>query len=224
MRNMNGFVAQTLVHTDRGSRPIGEIQVGDLVLSRVDDPKLSPPCGYKRVSQTLCFEEQPIIHFCWFRHDGKGGGEFGHVFGTPSTLVWSHPQGWLPMGRVPYTSAGGEQWWGRNLVMADGTAGERYEINSVYRTQKEPFAFLRSDEEGVFVDLSEAPHRFLGEHECQESWREDQDSDEWQIYTTRVCHLEVEEGHTFFVGMSGLLVHDAIRAAAEVPMNLIEVN
>ena len=224
MSNMDGFIAQTLVHTNDGMKPIGEIRAGDLVLSHAENPALSVTRGYKRVARTFCFEDQRIVHFCWYRHNGKGRGEFGHVFATPNPLVWSHPQGWLPIGRVPYTSDCGEQWFGRNLVMADGTAGERYEINSVYRTQREAVAFLRCDGEGGFVDLSSAPHRFLGQHEYDEPWREDQDSDEWQIYTARVCHLEVEEGHTFFVGVTGLLVHDVSLTSAKVPTSLIDVN
>ena len=55
---MNGFVAGTLVHTDRGLVPIQNIRIGDMVLSRhkIDDEKLA----YKRVTKISKTDDQPI--------------------------------------------------------------------------------------------------------------------------------------------------------------------
>lgn len=225
MRNTDGFVAGTLVYSKGGLIPIGEVQVGDLVLSHAEDPRKGTERDYKRVSRTFSFEDQQIMQFVWSQNDGRGGGAFDHAFSTPNPLVWSHPQGWVPIGRVPYTSAGGEEWFGRNLVMADGSVGERYEINSVYCTKRKEVAFVHCDgfASGNYVCLPLAPDKFLDEQEFElDEWREDQDSDEWLIHTTKVCHLEVEEWHTFFVGKTGLLVHDVSLSSATVPMNLID--
>lgn len=58
---MVGFVAGTLVHTERGLVPIQEIKVGDRVLSR-------PECGgkdvvteYKRVTRAFCSGKDTIV-------------------------------------------------------------------------------------------------------------------------------------------------------------------
>ncbi|XVJ68381.1 MAG: hypothetical protein HEQ39_01070 [Rhizobacter sp.] len=226
MEYEDGFVAGTLVHTNDGLKPIGDIEVGDFVLSHTEDPLKGTERGYKRVIRTVSFEDRQVLQFCWCRN--YGDGEFDHAFATPNPLVWSYPQGWLPIGKVPYTSSGSEEWFGRNLVMADGSVGERYEINGVYTTKNKNVAYVHCDGfgSGNYVDLSLSPHRFLKEDEESryESGREDQDSDDWLAYTTKVCHLEVEGWHTFFVGKTGLLVHDTALRLATVPTHLVDVD
>ena len=53
---------------------------------------------------------------------------------------------------------------------------------------------------------------------------EDQDSDDWLVYATKVYHLEVEGWHTFFVGKTGLLVHDTSTRLAPVPIHLVDID
>ena len=207
--------------------PISSIKVGDFVLSHSENPSARTERDYKRVNRTFSFEDQPILQFCWCRNFGDG--EFDHAFATANPLVWSYPQGWLPIGNVPYSSSGGEEWFGRNLLMADGSVGERYEINGVYVTQNKKVAYVHCDGfgSGNYVDLSSSPHRFLkNDEESQyESGREDQDSDDWLAYATRVYHIEVEGWHTFFVGKTGLLVHDSSqRPTTTVPLHLVDLD
>lgn len=221
MQNTDGFIAGTLIHTKDGIRPISEIKVGDWLLSHIEDPTQRTERDYKRVNRIFEFHNQRIVQFCWCRN--VGDGEFGHAFSTQNPLVWSHPQGWVPIGNVPYTSAGSEEWFGRNLVLADGSVGERYEINPVYTTNKWEIAYLEADGEPGYVNLALAPHQFLLDyvHEGDEC-REDQDSDEWSFYTSTVFHLEVEDWHTFFIGKTGLLVHDATRIGTPDPRGWID--
>ena len=58
----SGFVAGTLVHTDKGLVPIDQIKVGDMVLSRREsDPNAQNE--YKRVMNTFKSKETTIIYY-----------------------------------------------------------------------------------------------------------------------------------------------------------------
>ena len=228
MQNTDGFVVGTLIHTKSGTRPIEEIKVGDYVLSHYADPRLNATCDYKRVKRVARFRERPILQFVWHYPTEPINGAFDQLYATPNPLVWSHPQGWVAVARVPYTSAGGDDWYGRNLVLANGRVGERYEINSVYRTTNKNVAYVHCDgwASGKYINFSASPYAFLTEEEEREyeSGREDQDSDDWLTYSSDVCHLEIEDWHTFFVGRSGLLVHDACFNSANIPIHLADGN
>lgn len=50
--NNIGFVAGTLIHTDKGLVPIQELKVGDMVLSR-DEHNTDGELAYKRVLNTF---------------------------------------------------------------------------------------------------------------------------------------------------------------------------
>lgn len=50
--NNTGFVAGTLIHTDKGLVPIQELKVGDMVLSR-DEHNTDGELAYKRVLNTF---------------------------------------------------------------------------------------------------------------------------------------------------------------------------
>ena len=58
---MTGFVAGTLVHTDKGLVPIQEIKVGDMVLSRPEWGSKDAPTEYKYVSRVFCSGEDELI-------------------------------------------------------------------------------------------------------------------------------------------------------------------
>jgi hypothetical protein len=194
-------------------KPIREIQVGDWVLSRSEYPAHGGGNSYKRVTRVIRFESKVVVNFVWFRHDGNGKGEFGEIFLTPGSLVWSHPQGWMPVERVPYASSCPSEWFGRNLVMADDCVGEKYELNDLYRTDKPEMAFQTTEDwgGGMLVDLSESPHKWLDEETEYDyaNWGGDLANDTRDDYATTVYGLEVEDSHSFFVGKTGLWVHDA---------------
>lgn len=58
---MTGFVAGTLVHTEKGLVPIQEIKVGDMVLSRPEWGSKDAPTEYKYVSRVFCSGEDELI-------------------------------------------------------------------------------------------------------------------------------------------------------------------
>lgn len=62
MRQPNlGFVAGTLIHTDKGLVPIEQIKVGDMVLSRPENGDENTPTAYKRVTRTFKSPEKQRV-------------------------------------------------------------------------------------------------------------------------------------------------------------------
>ncbi|WOE40423.1 hypothetical protein [Acinetobacter chinensis] len=62
MKINSGFVAGTLVHTDKGLMPIKDIKVGDMVLS-LDQNNPDGELVYKPVMRTIVTENVPVF-FC----------------------------------------------------------------------------------------------------------------------------------------------------------------
>jgi hypothetical protein len=60
MKQEQGFVAGTLVHTDKGLVPIEQIKVGDMVLSKPESGQ--GELAYKPVVNTFEFEDKEV----WF--------------------------------------------------------------------------------------------------------------------------------------------------------------
>ncbi len=80
---MQGFVAGTLVHTDKGLVPIEQLQVGDMVLSKHESGQGEQ--AYKRVTKTFkSAEKKPIVKVTI---DGEKGQM--HLFCTPDHPFWS---------------------------------------------------------------------------------------------------------------------------------------
>lgn len=62
MRQPNlGFVAGTLIHTDKGLLPIEQLKVGDMVLSRLENGDENTPTAYKRVTRTFKLPEKQRV-------------------------------------------------------------------------------------------------------------------------------------------------------------------
>ncbi|MFV0680348.1 polymorphic toxin-type HINT domain-containing protein [Ottowia sp.] len=212
------FVAGTLVHTKEGLKPIEQIKVGDWVLSRPENPEQGTETGYKRVTKTFRFEDKEVVRFSWVRHSGDG--EFDGVYVTPNHPVWSYPHGWVAMGRMYMVGRGipgtiplsNEEWFGRDLVLADGSQAERYDVYHLYRTDRPGVAFLADEEDGwglgSLLDFSTTPP-LVGEEMPYnyEQWG-DSGNGTRENYTTMVYNFEVEDWHTYFVGKTGLWVHN----------------
>jgi hypothetical protein len=67
--NNTGFVAGTLVHTDKGLVPIQDIEVGDMVLSRPEWGDKNVPTEYKRVSRAFCSGKSAIYRVVYIDND-----------------------------------------------------------------------------------------------------------------------------------------------------------
>lgn len=89
---MTGFVAGTLVHTDKGLISIDQLNVGDMVLSRSEnDP--NAPNEYKRVLNTFESKEKIYIYYVSWQppysmDDGEEGNRVRYVFCSHDHLFW----------------------------------------------------------------------------------------------------------------------------------------
>jgi hypothetical protein len=81
----DGFVAGTLVHTDKGLVPIDKLKIGDMVLSR---PENNPdaPNEYKRVLSTFKSAEKKRITYVNYLFVDDWGGKNLILYRRPSLL------------------------------------------------------------------------------------------------------------------------------------------
>lgn len=106
----SGFVAGTLVHTDKGLVPIQNLKVGDLVLSG-DKNNLNGELAYKKVLQTLVFDKKEMIVRVAYHQEKKLAGnrktyniEKYYLYCTKRHPFWvttTYSNGW----DAPYTKS-----------------------------------------------------------------------------------------------------------------------
>lgn len=217
------FVAGTLVHTKEGLKPIEQIQVGDWVLSRPENPEQGTVTGYKRVTKTFRFEDKEVVRFSWSLTYESYSEDFEHVYVTPNHPVWCNPHGWVAMGRLTdidkrrpgAIKRGDEAWWqgGWNkgeLILANGSPGAMHDVFDLYRTDRPEIAFHEEDGWGLgtLVNFAQVPPVFGEDLPYDyEKWA-DPVNEARERYTTTVYNIEVEDWHTYFVGKMGLWVHN----------------
>ncbi|WP_379544673.1 hypothetical protein [Psychrobacter sp. R86515] len=122
-KNVPGFVAGTLVHTDKGLVPIQDIKVGDLILSKPVLSKSEDGSGdidYKPVLSTFKSpNKKSIFKVEYFNETADARGEKGsnYIFCTSNHTFWVTRQPddtegeWLSAERLPagyLTSAHGD--------------------------------------------------------------------------------------------------------------------
>lgn len=104
--NMGGFATGTLVHTQRGLRPIEEIRVGDWVLARSLD--VYGDVEYKRVTHVEVREKTALnlFHYRSENFEGANAEQFGGIkehdmlLVAYSHLVWSGASSWREIGEL----------------------------------------------------------------------------------------------------------------------------
>ena len=218
MNKNSGFVAGTLVHTDKGLVPIQDIKVGDLVLSMsVNDTNV--PKAYKRVIQTSVMENQ----FVWaielsgkIKHSDEFKEEF--LFTSPYHQFWTFTN----VSR-DFIDANSGKWasvldleMGSPLLRYDREFAGSFDIRRLYQTTEPDKAFYMvfpSYDAGIFLDVKAyknnqllVPNYFEDESLEVVNWDENEDpiADE---YIDTIYNLEVEDFHTYFVGELGVWVH-----------------
>lgn len=224
-----GFIAGTLVHTQDGLKPIEQIQVGDWVLSRPENPEDGTETAYKRVVNTFRFEDKPIARFSWkIRPEDDPTGEKYEdrtaerewVWATPNHPVWFQGHGWMAIDSLhepskdhKTTMEDAEEWEGPVLRMADGRAGHIGVASDLFQTDQPHVVYEdkgdRLYEEGTTWDFSQFPPESINCFECfdEENWPVDKFNDAIP-FTATVYNIEVEDWHTYFVGETGLWVHN----------------
>jgi hypothetical protein len=223
------FVAGTLVHTKDGLKPIEQIKVGDWVLSRPENPEEGTETAYKRVVNTFRFEDKPVVKLSWFQRPAddptgeKYGGlksTFDRVFATPNHPVWVEGHGWVAVERLHEPGEKRrvglldvEDWERTPLRLADGSACHIGDVNDCFRTDKPNVVYTESSNNlvdyGSLWDSAESPPKYIdnGIAFDIENWIDDE-TDMPIVFTTTVYNIEVEDWHTYFVGSTGLWVHN----------------
>lgn len=217
-RTIGCFVAGTLVHTKEGLKPIEQLKVGDWVLSRPENPEQGTETGYKRVTKTFRFEDKEVVRFWWAPNAEAEWAQTESVYVTPNHPVWLNPNGWVAMGRLTlpekrrpgFIMRGDGDWLTHELILADGTTGSMLDVFDLYRTDKPTIAFKEEDDWdlGTLYDFSgisptvgdSVPYDY-------EKWG-DPVNETRERYTTTVYNFEVEDWHTYFVGKTGVWVHN----------------
>lgn len=167
------FVAGTLVQTKEGFRPIEQIEVGDLMLSKSEGGMGEP--SYQPVTRTLRYESQEIYLVTWQVMDGKIPTKVrGNLVATGAHPIWvqrivedawsdgdhsemvTEVNGWVSIEEIYFrrwkTYWEGCGWVTTYVELADGRIATLQFINPV----------LQSDDPDVGVGFSD-----------REDWRDD---------------------------------------------------
>jgi len=213
----NGFVAGTLVHTDKGLVPIEQIKVGDLVQSRHESGE--GELAYKLVTKTFFTANQPILAIeisGKIKNSDSYKEEF--LFTTANHPFWTFTNS----SRDAIDTSSGK-WvsvsnleMGSPLLRCDGEFAGIFDIRRLYNTTELDKAFYMvfpDYDAGVFLDVDsyrnsklKVPNYLEDESlevvNCDEN--EDPIPDE---YLTTVYSFEVDDYQTYFVGELGVWVH-----------------
>ncbi len=203
------FAAGTLVHTKNGLKPIEQIKVGDLVLSKHESGKGER--AYKRVTKTFVHEDRQVIMVTvgGMQADGKWRG---HRFAvTPEHPFWVQGKGWNEVGTLIASVM--------KPTKLEIIANENPALNGhlpLFVTSSRDFAWaplypkdfalggahfdLRTMELGEKTELFQfktiktikSAKRAKPEH----------------LFKTTVYNIEVEDFHTYYVGEVGVWVHN----------------
>jgi hypothetical protein len=183
------FVAGTLVWTSTGLVPIEQVKVGDMVLSKAEDGTGEPQ--YKPVVRTVSFLDKEVMLLrAWLEDERK----LIHIIGTPNHPFWVEGTGWTALERI---SAGDY------VTLQDGRRVEVAYLLPMWNTKLPSQAWAYDSHTGCQHDVDlrgESPlliesGRLRGHAEGHE-------------FRTKVFNLEVADFHTYFVGESGVWVHN----------------
>lgn len=205
----SGFTAGTLVHTKDGLVPIEKIKVGDLVLSRPENPEDGVELAFKRVLKTFAHKDSEI-KFIGYKNGPNLKKERTYpLFATPNYQFWVKDKGW--------TAAA--------LLQGDWLGPSHLEVMNRATAFSVPMYLYKSDRDGIGWVASAG---FEGEgfewDFVNNKWGVNSyfDTKNWPIhevidggdgdgyrYTATVYNLEVEDFHSYFVGEHGVLVKSA---------------
>lgn len=197
------FVAGTLVHTRDGVRPICELKVGDLVLSRADSGDEN---AYKKVVRTIKHQQRKVVStkYSIINPRKKPLAPKFHLISTTDHLYWLENSGWLAAGQIYYDSgevanfqlARGEIAWYRNTANVYATDTEL-----VYVPDQQEI-----DEGGRLFNLDKAELLEMTPYNW-ERWAKN--GKQAELALCDVYNIEVEDYHSYFVGEHGIWVQGA---------------
>ena len=229
--NNTGFVAGTLVHTDKGLVPIQEIKVGDRVLSRPEWGGKNVPTEYKRASRAFCSGEDEIIRLnC--QKDSEYGDPDAPIyfeFMTPNHSIWDQEiNNWVPASEIEIgtllSSVENKDnlrvvwvdkvWdsYSKNVGLANPIfAKEDLEADIMFKFEdtgyKVVYKEFNSDyyiNESIVDKLDIKQVLEIHRNFVSKSWAGNK-----KPIQVPVLNLEVEGFHTYFIGETGIWVHDS---------------
>jgi hypothetical protein len=238
MKQLQGFVAGTLIHTDKGLVPIEQIKVGDMVLSK---PEIGEgELAYKPVVNTFEFEDKEV----WFVKTNNSScydeeniysGEIKYhnefIIGTPDHPFWrigkldrsrgsSNAQ--IKLYPKAYWSRLNELTIDTIVLLANGTMSVVESIQPVSVMANPEYGFIQgykqyqwwTEDSGSYIDFSEHTpilHNQKYNALFNEEVRFYPNDGEWDFPTKKrkVYNFEVADYHTYFVGEGGIWVHHA---------------
>lgn len=188
------FPRGTLVHTHKGPAPIEQIKVGDLVLSKSE---MTGKVSCKPVVTLFQRDDEEIVALS-YEVDGETDGYYT-LHPTGNHLFWVVDEGWRRADRIE----GGER-----LALVDDRMAAVLWCVPVYRTREAGVGWYAydslNDHEGVELDFGHGPvfARDGVRRDVEISGSDD------PLFRGTVYNFVVADDHTYFVGESGVWVHD----------------
>ena len=214
------FVAGTLVHTDKGLKPIQDLKVGDKVLSKPeDDPngKLS----YQKITETHNFEDKSIHLLRLVESSSDNISTTIEIFATPNHPFWEVDVGWTRADLLRH---------GDEVILSNGNKAIIFEWSPVLRTANANIGWVAIDLEGIGKTNAENGYLInFSNNEIStpflslDNWLNEQvnywdyapngitwaDSYEDRYFISTVYNITVENTYTYFVGKDGIWVHNS---------------
>ncbi|RZU47414.1 ribosomal L31-like protein [Fluviicoccus keumensis] len=202
----SGFVAGTLVHTDKGLVPIELLRDGDMVLSKPENGTCQP--DYKRVLNKCCYKDKAVKALSVY---GKTKKKFEVYVVSGSHPFWVKNNtcgdaGWMSADKLQMN-------YQLELVNSDEKCIVFY-TNPLYRTDDENSAWFEvnySESIGITIDLSDN-HVFYHEEAFSEGphdnfYVDGLGNDRYDLFKATLYNIEVEGHHDYYIGELGVLVH-----------------
>lgn len=227
--NNTGFAAGTLIHTDKGLVPIQDIKVGDMLLSRPEWGGNNAPTEYKRVSRAFCSGEDEIIRLNCQKDSEYGDPDALRYFEfmTANHSVWDQEiNNWVPASKVGIGTLLSNSKNRDNLRVLD--------VDIVWDSYTEGIGItypIFSDESEIdfMVTFNNQGHKVHSNKFISDYYISDTRVTKFDLSYSRevfnnyenksfagnrkpiqvpVLNLEVEGFHTYFIGETGIWVHD----------------
>ena len=196
------FVAGTLVWTDKGLVPIEQIKVGDRVLSKPENG--TGEQAYKRVVSTFVHEDKEIWFFQYYDLDTLIPS---YIYGTANHPIWVKGKGWTSIDSMTP---------GHEIIeLEDGREAGLGVVAPVFATVKHDAGFRVfydiqfTEFAGECIDFSNSPYSHNEEDRpFNEEYLTRVSDETYRTFKRRVFNIEVEDFHTYYVGQSGVWVHN----------------
>jgi hypothetical protein len=187
------FIAGTMVWTDNGLVPIDQLKVGDSVLSQ---PESTGEKAYRKVVRTMSYHDKEVYCVRYNRLDDDS--VIHTVYATGNHPFWVEGIGWTAATLLES---------GQELQLQDGAKAAVLEVVPVYKTDRpgvgwEPY-YIHSNE-GCEADFSNG-WKIVGNDKRMPSDAFAGDP----FLRVDVYNIEVEGFHTYYIGETGVWVHNA---------------